>query len=125
MLLNDKTPEYWNLLASHDIDTVKILLKQRGHPEIIIYHMHQAVEKLLKGQIIKVGVIFPYIHNIERLYKILVEKDISLQGLEKEIILLQSYFIETRYPQADLLNKKDLKKAKSIFDIIITKLEKK
>ena len=122
MLLNDKTPEYWNLLASHDIETVKILLRERGHPEIIIYHMHQAVEKLLKGRIIKVGVIFPYIHNIERLYKILVEKDLSLQGLEEKIILLQSYFIDTRYPQAGLLNQEDLNRAKSVFDIIIAKL---
>ena len=86
--------------------------------------MHQAIEKLLKGRIIATGNSFPYIHDLERLYKILLEKDPHSQGIEKEIILLQSYYLETRYPQAEFLDQNDLKNASSVFKTILKKLEK-
>jgi HEPN domain-containing protein len=115
MSLNDKAPEYWYELAKHDRETVETLIRERGHPEIIIYHMHQSIEKQLKGKIIAAGAAFPFIHDIERLYKILLENEKSTPDLEGEIILMQSFYLDTRYPQADFLNQDDLIKAHSVF----------
>ncbi|OGB89714.1 hypothetical protein A2625_06300 [candidate division WOR-1 bacterium RIFCSPHIGHO2_01_FULL_53_15] len=39
----------WLILASHDADTASLLIKQKGHADVIIYHIHQAIEKLLKA----------------------------------------------------------------------------
>ena len=36
----------WLNLAAHDTDTVKLLIKEKGHADIIIYHVHQAIEKI-------------------------------------------------------------------------------
>ena len=67
MPLHDRMPEYWYELAKHDRDTVETLIREHGHPEIIIYHMHQSIEKLLKGKIISVGAVFPFIHDFEKI----------------------------------------------------------
>ena len=34
----------WITLANHDAETVDLLIKQKGHADIIIYHIHQAIE---------------------------------------------------------------------------------
>jgi HEPN domain-containing protein len=122
MPLHDKTQAYWNELALHDSRTVETLLRENGYPEIIIYHMHQAVEKILKGRLVAAGIVFPYIHDLERLFKILIEKESNLRNLEKEIILMQSYYLDMRYPQADWLNADDVKKAKAVYDILVQAL---
>ncbi|MDI6731746.1 MAG: hypothetical protein QME05_04115 [Candidatus Margulisbacteria bacterium] len=38
----------WITLANHDTDTVDLLINQKGHADIIIYHIHQAKEVLFK-----------------------------------------------------------------------------
>lgn len=96
MLLNDNSYKYWFNLADHDIEASLILIKENGHPEIIIYHLHQAIEKILKGLILKEGEKFPYIHDLERLFKILIEKNINYSGIVENIILLQSFLISEK-----------------------------
>ncbi len=35
----------WLETIKHDIETVKLILRENGHADIGIYHIHQAVEK--------------------------------------------------------------------------------
>ena len=122
MPLNDKDPNYWFELARHDIDSVTLLLSEKGYPDIIIYHMHQAAEKLLKGHILKVNAEFPYIHDLERLFKILTDKDARHSSVADAIISLQSYYKDLRYPQSDMLQQSDLKIAKQAYYTITNQL---
>jgi HEPN domain-containing protein len=46
-MFNDTEPKYWYEIAKHDSETADILIKQNGYPDIIIYHFHQCIEKLL------------------------------------------------------------------------------
>ena len=39
----------WLEAGRHDIDTVHLLIREKGHPDIIIYHIHQGVEKMIKA----------------------------------------------------------------------------
>ena len=39
----------WITLANHDAETARLLSDENGYPKIIIYHMHQAAEKLFQG----------------------------------------------------------------------------
>jgi HEPN domain-containing protein len=122
-ILNDQQPNYWKELAKHDTETVQVLIKENGYPDIIIYHLHQAIEKILKGLILETNNTFPYIHDLERLYKILIEKNKNYAGIDEDIIILQSFYKDLRYPQSDLLNKTDLTEAKKAFDLIIQTLK--
>jgi len=122
-MVNDKNPNYWFEIAHHDIDTANLLIKEKGYPDIIIYHLHQAIEKILKGLILKENAVFPYIHDLERLYKILISKNKKYKEIEETIITIQSFYTELRYPQSDLLNHDDLIEAKHAFDDFYTKIK--
>ena len=53
--MSESELQQWIALASHDAETARLLSDENGYPEIIIYHMHQAVEKYLKALILKAG----------------------------------------------------------------------
>ena len=57
----------WIRLANHDIDTANTLIKEKGHADVIIYHIHQAIEKLLKALLIKSNKKIEKIHYLDRL----------------------------------------------------------
>lgn len=121
-MLNDKAADYWFLIASHDEDSVATLLEAHGHADIIIYHMHQAIEKRLKGQILSKGGTFPFVHDLQRLYMILCERAASFCGMEDDIIELNSFQKHLRYPMSDLLNSDDLDSAHEIYQRIQKRL---
>lgn len=114
-MLNDQKPEYWIEIANHDIDTVNILLKESGHPDIIIYHIHQAIEKLLKAEILKQNKEIIFIHDLKRLLAIIMEEDASFAEIEENIIIIQSYNKNLRYPQAEVITNNDLTEAFNSF----------
>ena len=121
-MFSDNTPQYWHLIATHDIESVRQLIDSQGFPDIIIYHMHQAIEKLLKGHIIKNTVDVPRIHDLERLYSILVAKVPQYSEIKKSIYNLHSFYGDFRYPKSDLLNEKDLSLALTDYNIILKEL---
>jgi len=48
----------WLEVAQHDIDTVRLLIDANGHSDIIIYHIHQTVEKLIKAILVRCNASF-------------------------------------------------------------------
>lgn len=117
-MLSDKTPEYWFLISKHDSESADSLLAINGYADIIIYHFHQAVEKLLKGYCIKEGISFPFIHDLERLYSLLSEKHPKYVGVDEQIIILNNYTSQLRYPESDNLSIDDAKDAQILFNDI-------
>ena len=118
-MLNDKNPLYWLEIANHDIQTVKILLRENGYADIIIYHMHQAIEKKLKSNIVNFKKDFPFIHDLKRLLINLSELDKKYNEIENEIIILHSFYVNLRYPQSENINQNDLILAKESFEKIL------
>jgi len=57
----------WLELAGHDSDTVELLIKQKGHADVIVYHIHQAIEKLLKALLVKAGKPYDRTHFLDKL----------------------------------------------------------
>ena len=43
--MNEIDVKEWQTLAGHDADTAALLIKEKGHADIIIYHVNQAIEK--------------------------------------------------------------------------------
>ncbi len=114
-MLNDKTAEYWFTISKHDSESATSLLAINGYADIIIYHFHQAVEKLLKGYCIIETVTFPFIHDLERLYSILCKKATKYIGIDEKIIILNSYSSQLRYPESENLAFDDAITAQILF----------
>lgn len=93
----------WIRLANHDIDTVDILINEKGHADIIIYHIHQAVEKLLKALIIKSEKELEKIHYLDRLLADLISDYPVLEKIKTDILEINLYLPKLRYPSGDTL----------------------
>jgi HEPN domain-containing protein len=100
-----------------------LLHKENGFPDIIVYHLHQGIEKIFKGLILEHGENFPFIHDLERLFKLLQGKDGRFEELLEPVILLQSFYKDLRYPQSEFLSANELGKALAAFNTIIFKLK--
>lgn len=95
----------WVKYASDDLGTAKLLLKNESFPNAIIYHSHQAVEKILKALLIRLSIKFPFIHDVNRLYNLL-DKDthFNLSIDIDDLSIFSNVYIETKYPIHALLN---------------------
>ncbi len=65
--MSESELKQWITLASNDAETARLLSDENGYPEIIIFHMHQAVEKYLKAPILKAGCTIRRTHYIDAL----------------------------------------------------------
>ncbi|MFA4843322.1 MAG: HEPN domain-containing protein [Candidatus Margulisiibacteriota bacterium] len=97
----------WILLANHDADTADLLIKQRGHADVIIYHIHQAVEKLLKALLIKAGGTFEKTHFLDKLLAKTIEFYPELSKHEESILAINLYLPKLRYPYGDVIEFKE------------------
>ena len=121
-MLNDKTADYWKQIAQHDIDTFSLLIKEKGHPDIIIYHIHQAIEKIIKSKIIENNGTFPYIHKLTRLYQILCSLNEEFNGIFEQIMKIEAFSNNLRYPQSDFLNLSSQQEALDAYNTICKNL---
>ncbi|MEK6558499.1 MAG: HEPN domain-containing protein [Candidatus Margulisiibacteriota bacterium] len=76
------------------------------------------LKKILKGYCIKEGISFPFIHDLERLYSLLSKKTQKYVGVDEQIIILNNYSNQLRYPESDNLSIEDAKDAKNLFSDI-------
>ncbi len=64
----------------------------------ICFHFQQAAEKYLKAYIIGKGLTFQKVHDLVHLLKTCSGLDSAFTGLKEDCILLNTAYIETRYP---------------------------
>lgn len=93
-------------------------MTKAGLYNLSCFHAHQAVEKMLKAFLVRRGVNPPRIHKLLTLLNICAGEDGRLKDLKQDILVLDMYYIPTRYPNAPtgclpdgLPNEKDAKNA--------------
>lgn len=93
----DKDVKYWVDLSSYDLRTASAMLKT-GRYLYVLFMCQQAVEKLLKGLVVKRTRAFPpKTHDLERLATLC---SLALTPAQAELLRgLTAYYIETRYPE--------------------------
>lgn len=64
----------------------------------ICFHFQQAAEKFLKAYIIAMDLPFGKVHDLVNLLRTCSTRDPSFSALQEECILLNTAYIETRYP---------------------------
>ena len=87
-------------------------------PEIIFFHLQQAVEKILKAILDFNGVVFKKTHDLFELAELAAEQNISLPDFIDKLCELTPYAVEARYSllHDDIQNAREfLDEAKQFF----------
>ena len=89
----------WLSKADEDFSFAKINLEDdHKFYSQICFHFQQAAEKYLKAYIAAYDLEFEKIHNLIALLKICGRKDASLLSVMEQCELLNTAYIDTRYP---------------------------
>jgi HEPN domain-containing protein len=123
--MKDEMANEWFQRAKHDFDVAKLLYKQDHYFDIALFHIHQAVEKYLKGFLIQNGWKLKKIHDLELLITEAINFNSKFEDYLDFSRKLSGFYYEERYPPGPLTtcSKKELKEmldtAEKIINIII------
>ena len=65
--MKEQVVKEWFERGKHDLEVANILLAEDEYSDVVLFHIHQAVEKYLKGFLIYKGWGLKKIHDIELL----------------------------------------------------------
>ncbi|MFH1005343.1 MAG: HEPN domain-containing protein [Bacteroidota bacterium] len=114
--MNEKNNEIiqWIIKADHDLGTAKVThLHIPDYLDTTTFHCQQAVEKYLKGYLIFLDIEFKRYHDLIYLLELITPKDPEIQKYYDDLLELQSYAVEIRYPN-ETINLSNEKVEKSI-----------
>ncbi len=93
-----KRIQEWIERGKHDLEAARLLLDREAHSDIVLFHIHQAVEKYLKGFLIDRGWKLEKIHDLEMLITYAADfDDVFVDYLDTGRKLTAFYYAE-RYP---------------------------
>ena len=95
---DSKICEEWFKKADDDFKVAKLIFRDGGFMDIVGYHLHQAIEKYLKGFLVYNNQEYPLIHNLVALLKKCAQFDEHIMDYNAECKRMNSYFIEAKYP---------------------------
>lgn len=124
--MRSKLVEEWFERGEHDLETANISINQGGYPDVILFLLHQAVEKYIKGYLIFHGWELKKIHDLETL---LTEAMEFGKGFEKYLDFgrrLTAYYYEERYPPGPIpeISKEEVEQSIKNTEEIINKIRK-
>lgn len=91
-------PADWFAKADLDLQTADLLWREKGHSEIIGFHLHQGIEKYLKGFLLSRGWKLKRIHDLVALLNEAVQYNPSLELYRDTCQQVTEFYIEERYP---------------------------
>lgn len=97
-MVDSKRYNDWLDKAQRDIKSAKILKQNDCGNDIVAFHSQQAIEKSLKGYLLKQTGQVPEGHSLIYLCKEASNYDIEFKRCLKDCALVNQYYIETRYP---------------------------
>lgn len=124
-----KQASEWFEKGDHDIETAELLYEEKGHTDVIAYHIQQAIEKYLKGYLVYHGKKYPKIHELDSLLNFISKFDDSFGDFIEICEKASKYYIEERYPPGPLTSytyeeiKADLDSARNLIKEIKRKLK--
>ncbi len=96
--------EEWLFLAEADYNAALWMMKSENAPyHIVTYHLHQAVEKMMKAYLFCCNKEIPFSHDLRKLGAIIMKTNPELLIFRDNIIELDEYFPKIRYPYGDLI----------------------
>ena len=123
--MKEQVVKEWFERGKHDLEVAKILLAEDEYSDVVLFHIHQAVEKYLKGFLIYKGWGLKKIHDIELLITEAMSFDDEFQkylDLGRE---LTAFYYEERYPPGPITSysKEEIEEILEVAEGIIDKLK--
>ena len=109
----------WMELATHDFNSAEMLINKTEYFDIVVYHIHQAAEKMLKAFIVKNKNTYKRIHDLDKLLKECMEFDDSFSSIANEILFIHSYLGKVRYPFGEKITEDEARECFNKAKIII------
>lgn len=95
---NKKYAKEWLNLAEKNLETARLLIKERHYTDIIGIEIQQAVEKTMKAVYGFYNVKIPRTHNLSVLYDF-VTQYLDLEEINiDDLIIISDYYDVNRYP---------------------------
>jgi len=113
---NSGTVRQWIEKAEHDIRNAEytLTLKKNCPFDTVCFHAQQCAEKYLKALLVSKSIDFPKTHDLRILMQ-LVPKEVKLGLRMNEVLPLNRYTIEARYPgDWEPITRKEAKEALAI-----------
>lgn len=119
--------EEWLERGKHDLEVARFLLIKEEYSDVVLFHIHQAVEKYLKGFLISRDWKLKKIHDLELL---VTEAMFFNDEFQKYLDLgrkLTAFYYEERYPPGPITyySKEEIEEILEIADEIIKELKEK
>jgi HEPN domain-containing protein len=93
-----KSVEEWTERGAHDLEAAQLLLDRGAHSDIVLFHIHQAVEKYLKGFLIHHDWKLKKVHDLETLITEAMDFDSAFEGYLDVGRKLTAFYYTERYP---------------------------
>ena len=104
----------WFKRADDDAVSIRAILKEGGAASTACFLSQQVAEKCLKGLLVSHGKTFPKVHDLIELETLLHEILPDVGTLHNDLVVMNRYYIEARYPGA--YQEFDLVEAQAAFD---------
>jgi HEPN domain-containing protein len=124
--MKEEVVKEWFERGNHDLDVAKILLEEDGYFDIAVFHIHQAIEKYLKGFLIHNGWELKKIHDLELLITEAMNFDAEFQRYLDFGRKLSGFYYEERYPPGPVTScsKEELREMLETAEEIVNRLMK-
>lgn len=127
--MNNEIVKEWFEKGDKDIETATFLIQNKKSLEDVGFHIHQAVEKYLKGFLIFHGWELEKIHDLVRLLKEAEKIDESFKEFNQFAIYATGFYVESRYPMGYVVEylvdelRRHLEQANKIISVIKQKVK--
>ena len=111
----------WFTMAHHDLEGARILFLHGAEYGLVCFHCQQAIEKTLKGFLLKQSPQLMEGHSLVKLCKFCVQYHIGFNDFLKDAAFVNVFYIETRYPADEplIVTKEDTQECLDIAQKII------
>ncbi len=96
--MKEQIVKEWFERASRDLKVAEFLINEQKYSDAVLFHIHQAVEKYLKGFLISKGWQLKKIHDLETLITEAVDFGVEFQKYLDFARKLTAFYYEERYP---------------------------
>lgn len=128
-MAREKIAREWFSKGQKDIEDAEFLLYNNRAVENISFHIHQAIEKYLKGFLIYNGWKLEKIHDLVKLLEEAVKIDKSFARFAVPFRKITNFYFESRYPvgynvkYSKLELRKSIRQTKGLIGLIDKKLK--
>ena len=93
-----KQADEWLRFSKVDLDTVSKIKDEENLAQSSAFHCQQAIEKSFKGLLVEKQNTIPRIHDLNKLYGMIIECGIDLNLDEDILDEINDVYTESRYP---------------------------